>query len=101
MISPSLNRTYGWMYESLGTLLPLAKQAGIRLLMENTPYCFTPTIQDLSGIVSTVNDDVLKIVYDVANAAYIGEDPVTGLARESRVHCTDAHLRYGFGDMGS
>src|SRR6478672_12504741 len=78
MISPSLEKTYGWMYESLGTLLPLAKQAGIRLLMENTPYCFTPTIQDLSGIVSTVNDDVLKIVYDVANAAYIGEDPVTG-----------------------
>jgi L-ribulose-5-phosphate 3-epimerase len=67
------------MYESLESLLPLAKQAGKRLLMENTPYCFTPTVQDLAGVVSTVDDDVLKIVYDVANAAYIEEDPVAGL----------------------
>lgn len=79
MISPSLEETYGWMYESLENLIPLAKQAGTRLLFENTPYCFTPTIQDLAGVVSTINDDAVKIVYDVANAAYIGEDPVNGL----------------------
>lgn len=79
MISPSLEKTYGWMYESLESLIPLAKQAGTRLLFENTPYCFTPTIQDLAGVVSTINDDAVKIVYDVANAAYIGEDPVKGL----------------------
>jgi L-ribulose-5-phosphate 3-epimerase len=79
MISPSLNRAYEWMYESLGALVPVAKQAGTRLLLENTPYCFTPTVRDLAGVVSTVDDDVLKIVYDVANAAYIGEDPVAGL----------------------
>jgi L-ribulose-5-phosphate 3-epimerase len=79
MISPSLDRTYGWMYESLENLIPLAKQAGKRLLMENTPYCFTPTVRELAGVVSTVDDDVLKFVYDVANAAYIEEDPVAGL----------------------
>jgi L-ribulose-5-phosphate 3-epimerase len=79
MISPPLDRTYGWMYESLENLIPLAKQAGKRLLMENTPYCFTPTVRELAGVVSTVDDDVLKIVYDVANAAYIEEDPVAGL----------------------
>jgi L-ribulose-5-phosphate 3-epimerase len=67
------------MYESLENLIPLAKQAGTRLLFENTPYCFTPTIQDLAGVVSTINDDAVKIVYDVANAAYIGEDPVDSL----------------------
>jgi L-ribulose-5-phosphate 3-epimerase len=79
MISPSLDRTHGWMYESLESLLPLAKQAGKRLLMENTPYCFTPTVADLARIVDTVGDDSLKIVYDVANAAYIEEEPVAGL----------------------
>ncbi|UVJ41205.1 sugar phosphate isomerase/epimerase [Arthrobacter sp. CJ23] len=79
MISPSLERVYGWMYESLENLIPLAKQAGTRLLFENTPYCFTPTIQDLAGVVNTINDDAVKIVYDVANAAYIGEDPVQSL----------------------
>ncbi|MFI6702315.1 sugar phosphate isomerase/epimerase family protein [Streptomyces sp. NPDC050509] len=57
----------------------MAKRAGKRLLFENTPYCFAPTIGELADIVGTVNDDALKIVYDVANAAYIGEDPVSSL----------------------
>jgi len=93
MISPSLERTYGWMYESMETLIPLAKQAGKRLLMENTPYCFTPTIDDLAGIVTTVDDDALKIVYDVANAAYIEEEPVAALLAHAEhielIHISD------------
>jgi L-ribulose-5-phosphate 3-epimerase len=106
MISPSLERAYGWMYESLDNLLPLAKQAGTRLLLENTPYCFTPTIRDLAGIVSTVNDDGLKIVYDVANAAYIREDPVAGLLsnRDSiaLVHISDTSLEtWGHDPIGT
>jgi sugar phosphate isomerase/epimerase len=79
MISPSLENVHGWLYESLEDLVPLAKQAGARLLFEQTPYCFAPTIQELAHIVTTVDDDSLKIVYDVANAAYIGEDPAAGL----------------------
>lgn len=91
MISPSLDRTYGWMYESMETLIPLAKQAGKRLLMENTPYCFTPTIDDLAGIVTAVDDDTLKIVYDVANAAYIEEEPVAALLAH-REHIELIHI---------
>lgn len=79
MISPSLENTYEWLYESLAALIPMAKQSGVRLLLENTPYCFTPTIQDLVGVVETVSDDAVKIVYDVANAAYIEEDPSESL----------------------
>ena len=106
MISPPLNRTYEWMYESLAHLIPLAKKAGTRLLLENTPYCFTPTIGELASVVSIVNDDVLKIVYDVANAAYIGEDPVAGLLsnRESiaLVHVSDTGLEtWGHDPIGT
>lgn len=79
MISPSLENVHGWLHESLEELIPQAKESGTRLLFENTPYCFTPTIQELVNVVETVNDDALKIVYDVANAAYIGEDPVQSL----------------------
>ena len=94
------------MYESLGDLIPLAKQADTRLLLENTPYCFTPTIQDLAGIVSTVNDDALKIVYDVANAAYIEEDPVAGLLSHQEsialVHISDTGLEtWGHDPIGT
>ena len=106
MIPPPLEKTYGWMYESLGSLIPLAKQAGTRLLLENTPYCFTPTIQDLADIVSTVDDDVLKIVYDVANAAYIEEDPVAGLLSNHElialVHISDTGLEiWGHDPIGT
>jgi L-ribulose-5-phosphate 3-epimerase len=106
MISPPLEKAYGWMYESLDRLIPLAKQAGTRLLLENTPYCFTPTIQDLAGIVNTVNNDVLKIVYDVANAAYIGEDPVAGLLSNhtstALVHISDTGLEvWGHDPIGT
>ncbi|WP_336159830.1 sugar phosphate isomerase/epimerase family protein [Amycolatopsis sp. VC5-11] len=106
MISPSLEKTYSWMYESLGHLIPLAKQAGTRLLLENTPYCFTPTIGDLAGIVSAVDDDALKIVYDVANAAYIEEDPVAGLLSHQEsialVHISDTGLEtWGHDPIGT
>lgn len=79
MISPTLDQVHGWMYESLEELVPLARRSGQRLLFENTPYCFAPTIGDLARIIDTVDDDALKIVYDAANAAFIGEDPVAGL----------------------
>jgi len=94
------------MYESLARLIPLAKQAGTRLLLENTPYCFTPTIEELASVVSTVDDDALKIVYDVANAAYIGEDPVAGLLANHEsialVHVSDTGLEtWGHDPIGT
>jgi len=106
MISPPLESAYEWMYESLGSLIPLAKQAGTRLLLENTPYCFTPTIRDLVGIVSAVNDESLKIVYDVANAAYIRENPVAGLLSSQEsialVHISDTTLEtWGHDPIGT
>ncbi len=106
MISPPLHKAYEWMYESLNHLIPLAQQADTRLLLENTPYCFTPTILELADIVRTVNDDALKIVYDIANAAYIGEDPVAGLLSNQEsialVHASDTGLEtWGHDPIGT
>jgi sugar phosphate isomerase/epimerase len=106
IISPPIDKAYGWLYESLDDLIPLAKEAGKRLLFENTPYCFTPTIRELAGIVETVNDDALKIVYDVANAAYIEEDPVAGLLSHHEhialVHISDTGLEtWGHDPIGT
>ena len=79
MISPSLDAVHGWLRESMETLAPIAQRAGTRLLFENTPYCFTPSIDELAAVVAAIDDDAVKIVYDVANAAYFGEDPVAAL----------------------
>jgi sugar phosphate isomerase/epimerase len=57
-------------------------------------------------VVSTVDDDTLKIVYDVANAAYIGEDPVAGLLANHEsialVHVSDTGLEtWGHDPIGT
>lgn len=93
MISPPLPQTLDWLSDSLDRLLPRAEQAGVRLLLENTPYCFRPTLKELAGVVTDVGHARLGIVYDVANAAYIGEDPVQELlthhAAIGLVHVSD------------
>jgi L-ribulose-5-phosphate 3-epimerase len=106
IISPPIDKTYEWLYESLGTLIPLAKKAGKRLLFENTPYCFTPTIKELAAVVQTADDDALKIVWDVANAAYIEDDPVAGLLSHHEhialVHISDTGLEtWGHDPIGT
>jgi L-ribulose-5-phosphate 3-epimerase len=106
MISPSIPNTLGWLYESLDILLPRAEQAGVRLLLENTPYCFRPTFDELVDVVREVNNEKLKIVYDVANAAYIREDPVacllSGHSAIGLVHISDTGLEeWGHDPIGT
>ncbi|MDR6171069.1 sugar phosphate isomerase/epimerase family protein [Curtobacterium sp. SORGH_AS_0776] len=106
MISPTVDQVHGWMYESLDELLPIARRSGQRLLFENTPYCFAPTIGDLARIVSTVDDDALRIVYDAANAAFIEEDPVAGLLAHADsialMHVSDTGLEtWGHDPIGT
>ena len=106
MISPPLPLTLGWLSESLERLLPRARQAGVRLLLENTPCCFRPTLAEMAGVVNDVGDETLGIVYDVANAAFIGEDPVTGLlahhAAIGLVHVSDTTIaEWGHDPIGT
>lgn len=106
MVSPSLELAHGWLRESLENLIPAAKQAGVRLLMENTPYCFTPTIHELQGVVRTIGDETLGIVYDAANAAYIEEDPAEALLANHEsiglVHVSDTGVdKWGHDPIGT
>lgn len=93
MISPSIENVLGWMNESLETLIPMAEKAGVKMLLENTPYCFRPTIDELVDVVTHFGNDSLAIVYDVANAAFIEEDPADGLLRAGEsvglIHVSD------------
>ncbi|RAX21321.1 MULTISPECIES: sugar phosphate isomerase/epimerase [unclassified Actinomyces] len=106
MISPPLSSVYDWLYESLRVLIPVARDAGVRLLMENTPYCFTPTLEEMARVVEDFDDDALRIVYDVANAAFIEEDPVAGLNEHhdaiGLIHISDTGLdEWGHDPIGT
>jgi len=91
MISPPVDSVRGWALDSLETLIPRARQAGVRLLLENTPYCFTPTITELAELVRTIGDPAVKVVHDIANAAFISDDPVAALL-EHRDEIALAHI---------
>ena len=103
------DRMVSHFYRALDTLAPLARQAGTRLLIENMPFAFLPDAESLMKIVNGYGDESIRVIYDVANAHFIGESPGEGLRRVrdrlSLVHFSDTtrqsykHDPLGYGDV--
>ena len=103
------DRMISYFYRALDVLAPLARQVGTRLLIENMPFAFLPDAESLMKIVDGYGDDSLRVIYDVANAHFIGESPTDGLQRVrdrlSLVHFSDTtrqsykHDPLGRGDV--
>src|SRR6202047_4282832 len=74
-------RMISHFYRALDTLAPLARQAGIRLFIENMPFAFLPNAESLMKVVDGYGDDSIPVIYAVANAHFIGESPTAGLRR--------------------
>lgn len=102
-------RMVSHFHRALDTLAPLARQSGVRLLIENMPFAFLPDADSLMTVVDAYGDDQIGIIYDVANAHFIAESPHEGLRRvRSRlglVHFSDTtqrtykHDPLGLGDV--
>jgi sugar phosphate isomerase/epimerase len=102
-------RMVSHFYRALDVLAPLARQAGTKLLIENMPFAFLPDAEALMNAVDGYGDDGIRVIYDVANAHFIGEDPKQGLRRVrdrlSLVHFSDTtrqsykHDPLGQGDV--
>jgi hypothetical protein len=43
------------------------------------PFAFLPDVESLINVVDNYGDDSIRIIYDVANAHFIGEPPAQGL----------------------
>ena len=103
------DRMVSHFYRALDVLAPLARQAGTRLFIENMPFAFLPDAEALMTIVDGYGDDSIRVIYDVANAHFIGESPTQGLRRVrdrlSLVHFSDTtrqsykHDPLGCGDV--
>jgi sugar phosphate isomerase/epimerase len=103
------DRMIAHFYRALDTLAPLARQVGTRLFVENMPFAFLPDAEALMNVVDGYGDDSIRVIYDVANAHFIGESPVDGLRRVrdrlSLVHFSDTtrqsykHDAIGCGDV--
>jgi len=74
-------------------VLHSAERAGMRLMLENIPMGVYARAEQLIAFADGVGNPLVGICYDIANAHYIGEDPVAGLrAVQSRldiVHLSD------------
>jgi sugar phosphate isomerase/epimerase len=102
-------RMVSHFYRALDVLAPLARQAGTQLLIENMPFAFLPDAESLMSVVDGYGDAGIRVIYDVANAHFIGELPVAGLRRVrgrlSLVHFSDTtrqsykHDPLGHGDV--
>jgi sugar phosphate isomerase/epimerase len=97
-------------FRALDTLLPIAERDGIELWVENMPFAFLPEAEGLMASLDRYGADTIGVVYDVANAHFIGEGLVAGLDRVrprlSLVHLSDTgqsvyrHDPVGLGDVG-
>src|SRR5690606_5726168 len=71
----------GHFFRALDELLPSAERGGVGLWVENMSFAFLPDADGLLASLDRYGSDAIKLCYDVANAHFIGEDPVAGLAR--------------------
>lgn len=83
----------GHFFAALDVLCPIAEASGGALWVENMPFAFLPAIGDLMNALDRYGNNAIRVVYDIANAHFIGEDLVDGLRRcQSRlvlVHLSD------------
>jgi sugar phosphate isomerase/epimerase len=109
LFSAPRHELVGHFRRALDTLAPIAKKGGTRLLVENMPFAFLPDATSLMAEVEAYGNDDIGIIYDVANAHFIGEDPCEGLrhvkSRLGLVHFSDTgrsvyrHDPIGLGDV--
>ena len=91
----------GYFFAALDRLCPVAQASGTALWVENMPFAFLPGIGELMHALERYGNDAVRIVYDIANAYFIGEDFADGLeqcrARLALVHLSDTgrqHYRH-------
>jgi L-ribulose-5-phosphate 3-epimerase len=83
----------GHFFAALDRLCPVAEASGTALWVENMPFAFLPGIGELMDALARYGNDALRIVYDIPNAYFLGEDFAAGLKacreRLALVHLSD------------
>lgn len=94
-----------WFATGLRVLAEAASSSGVQLLVENVPTAWLPRADDVAGLLERLAMPDVGACYDVANAAFIGEDPAAGLERLGTrvrlVHLSDTtRERWGHDPVG-
>jgi len=74
-------RLTDYAFAALERLLPVARASGVELWMENMPFAFLPDAESLMTAIERFGEPSIGVVYDIANAHFIGESLAAGRAR--------------------
>ena len=84
---------HGYFFAALDRLGPIAKASGTALWIENVTVSFLPGISGIMEALASYGDNDICVLYDIANAYFIGEDFADGLKacreRLALVHLSD------------
>jgi L-ribulose-5-phosphate 3-epimerase len=98
LINPPYRWMYDWFVEGAKALVAHAKGTGVEILVENVPFTFLPTAEDMAKVCADIGPEV-GVNFDVCNSAYIKEDPAAAIRRlgalVKNVHISDS----GYGDF--
>jgi L-ribulose-5-phosphate 3-epimerase len=81
LLRPSREVLAGHFVAALEQLLPRARSASTRIVVENVPACYPNDAAGLVALLDGCGTGEVGIVYDVANAHFIGEDLAQGLSQ--------------------
>ncbi len=93
LINPPDKWMLDWFVEGANEIVGHAKETGVGILLENVPFTFLPTAEDMKRVCGMVDGDV-GVNFDVCNSAFIKED-VPGAIRllgdlVGNVHISDS-----------
>lgn len=106
LINPPHRWMLDWFVEGMKEIVGHAKGTGVQVLLENVPFTFLPTAQDMADAAALIGPEV-GVNFDVCNSAYIKEDPAEAIrllgSLVKNVHISDSgpdvfkHDRLGTG----
>ncbi len=98
LINPPRKWMLDWFVEGMKQLVDHAKGTGVQLLLENVPFTFLPTAQDMKDTAALIDPSV-GVNFDICNSAYIKEDPAAAIrmlgSLVKNIHISDS----GYGEF--
>lgn len=90
LLPAPLESALGWAAESVASLAARAQPLGVELVVENVPFGFLETVEQVNDFVTRLGSPNVAALFDVANAHMV-EDEVAA-ARSAQPAATLVHL---------
>lgn len=109
LIDPPYQWMLDWFVAAVQALAGHAKGTGVDILVENVPFTFLPTVDDMLEVVALIGEPSVGVNFDICNSAFIKEDPAAAIKKLGplcrNVHISDSgyevfkHQRLGVGGI--